>query len=333
MAHVVVTGGAGFLGQYLVRQLAERGNIVTVLDHQPPRIEVVDLDRWCRYVRFDVDITRPETLAGRFDGADVVYHLAGLVSFWLKDRARLMAVNAAGTGNVAAEAIRAGVGRLVHLSSVAAVGYGSRADRPVDERLRFPWRTVRHKPYMVSKHLAERQIRIATRRGLNAVIVNPGLMWGPGDLTNSAELNRRIAAGRLSWCPPGGTNIVDVRDVAEFLPTLMTRGETGERYILGGYNVRFIELYRLVAAAVARPCRFRMLPPHVRPVLYALVRLVEAVSRRPPPLTSDHIDSAFRYRYFSSTKAMQQLGWKPQRALEQTVVDTVAWLRDHQLLA
>jgi len=331
VGRILVTGGAGFLGQYLVRELAQAGHVVSVIDLKPSAFPVLDIVPLCERISYDVDVTKPESLRGHFDGVDTVYHLAGIVSFWKKHAALLERVNVAGTRTVLAEAARAGVRRIVHVSSVAAIGYGE-GDEPVDEEFVFDWPQAQHKHYMRTKHLAEEEVRAALRQGTDVIVANPGLMWGPGDMTNSANLIGNLQRRKIPGCPPGGTNIVDVRDVARGLPLVEAKGRSGERYILGGENIAFRRVYDVIAHTLGVAPPSLVFPNFSKPFLTALLGLLESVRSSPPPLTADQMDSSFRCRYFRSDKARRELGWEPEISFERMITDTVAWLRSHALL-
>ncbi len=329
MTRVLVTGGAGFLGQYLVANLAREGCEVAVLDLKPSAHPVLDIAPLCRRVSYGIDITRPDTLRGQFEGVELVYHLAGLVSFWRGHAKLLNEVNVGGTRHVLDEARRAGVGRFVHVSSVAAIGYNNDPNTPIDEAFSFDWSRVPHKHYMLSKHLAEEEVRQVYAEGLPALIVNPGLMWGPGDMLNSCKLIQGIKRGKIPACPPDGTNIVDVRDVANGLVGLRERGKPGERYILGGRNLTFREVYDTIAAQLGVPSPRWTLSPLFKPFLFYGCLLNEIIRRQPPELTADNVDSSFMVRYFSSAKAERELGWKTCNSFPDTIRDAVDWLRAH----
>jgi dihydroflavonol-4-reductase len=333
MPRILVTGGAGFLGQHLVSRLVQAGCEVTVLDLHRPRDVLFDLDRSCRRVHYGVDITQPEALRGHFQRIEVVYHLAGRVSFWRKDRAALYRTNVLGTRHVLDEAIRSRVSRFVHVSSVAAIGYTGDKDRLADEYLPFDWSKVAHKGYMHSKHLAEQEVWQACRKGLWAVVANPGLMWGPGDRLNSLPLFASLRANALPAYPPGGTNIVDVRDVARGLTALLDRGNPGQRYILGGENRTFREIFQVIADILHVAAPTRSLSTRLRPLFYYATLLNELLARSRPRLTSDQLDSSYLYRYFSSAKAERVLGWKLRYSLPETMHDVAEWLKIHAKLA
>jgi dihydroflavonol-4-reductase len=258
---------------------------------------------------------------------DVVYHLAGLVSFWRKHKELLHRVNVAGTRHVLQEAARANVPRVVHVSSVAAVGYNDRHDQPIDENFAFDWSSVRHKHYMTSKRLAEQEVMVAGKGGLNCVIANPGLMWGPGDVVNSAKLISALHRRKVPVCPPGGTNIADVRDVAHGLVSLLNQGRPGERYILGGHNLTFREAYDVIAAQLGIRPPARTVPRALRGPLYYAALVNELLRSEPPAFTSDIVESAFMFRYFSSAKAERELGWKLHHGFPETIQHSIDWLK------
>jgi dihydroflavonol-4-reductase len=334
MTRILVTGGSGFLGQYLVRNLAHAGHDVSVIDLKPSLHVTNDIAAFCSSVRYGVDITKPDSLYGHLDGIDVVYHLAGLVSFWRRHENLLLQVNVHGTRNVLNEAMRAGVSRFVHVSSVAAIGCDETTDHDtlLDETFDMDFSRAAHKHYMLSKHLAEKEVRQAESKGLNTVIVNPGLMWGPGDVVNSYKLIHRLSLQKVFACVPGGTNIVDVRDVANGLQKFVSQGESGARYILGGHNISFREACGAIARVLNVPPPSHIMPRFLKPFLYVGAALYENLCAGQPAFTSDHVDSAFMFRYFSSRKAAREIGWRPTTTFESTIFDTVAWLRGQGML-
>lgn len=324
MKKIVVTGGFGFLGRHLLAELGAKSPELAIraidLQAAPPAAPQAGVE----YVG-NVDIGSVDALTRAFEGADAVVHLAALVSFWSGDRDRLFRVNQLGTRNVVEASIRTRVKRLVHVSSVAAIGFTDREDEPADEELDFDWASVADKHYMLSKRASELELRNAIRAGISVSIANPGLLYGPGDRTN-LPLFRAVSEGRMPVVPPGGTNVVDVRDVAEGLRLLLLSGERKERFILGGHNLRFSEIVRTIAGVLSSNVSPRRLPRFLRAPLYATVRAIESVRSSRPSLTADHLDSSFRFRYFSSRKAAQRLGWRPQIPFERTIADAAAEL-------
>lgn len=329
---VVVTGGCGFLGQYLTASLRELDPAceVVLLDLAAHPRPTHDFDADPRVIRrTGRDVCDPAAVSADVEGADVVVHLAGIISFAQRDRARLYRVNVEGTRNVLDAAIRAGVPRIVHASSVAALGYVEDDERPIDEDFVFDWgKASRHgKHYMLSKKAADDMVR-ARSGEIDATIVYPGLMLGPGDRTTAIKFVAPIASGRARLMTPGGTNIVDVRDVARGLAGIVLRRPPRREYLLSGANVEFQALAREIAAVLGKPTPDIMVPRRLERPIYHVVRASEALSRRAPALTADGVHSAFRKRYYSNARARADLGWQPLIPFETTIRETVQWLID-----
>jgi dihydroflavonol-4-reductase len=324
---VLVTGGFGFLGRHLVDELLPLSGVdVVASDLQgSPAVRREGVT----YVG-GVNILDPASIGQAVVGADAVIHLAGLVSFRVADRARLYEVNQVGTRNVAEACARARTSRLVHVSSVAALGFNDREDAPIDETYEFDWALARGKHYMLSKRAAEAELAAASRAGVSVAIVHPGLLYGPGDRTNTG-LFQAVWRERLPVVFPGGTNIVDVRDVARGLKLLLASHHTRERFILGGYNVRFTEIVRTMARVMRVSTSPRRAPLRLHGTSYRAFQVIERLSRQ-PVLTSDHVDSAYRFRYFSSAKAARLLGWRARIPFARTIADSVAELQAAGLL-
>jgi len=330
---IVITGGCGFLGQFVVRQLLQTDDRprLRVIDLKANRAAVFDFtdDRNVETV-LGVDVCDYDSIAGEFTGADCVIHLAGVVSFSLKDEALLGRVNVDGTRNVLRAAGDNGVRTVIHVSSVAALGYADDKDKPVDEDFRFDWNIAkkRRKFYMLSKHRADLEAAEFRRRGLNVAVVYPGLMFGPGDVANSARLIKAISRRRIPFNMPGGTNIVDVRDVAAAIAGIVRQGIDHGDYLLSGWNLTFKEINRAIAEALATKPPAVTLPRFLNGPLFALLLMVESMSRNKLELTADNLDSAFKFRYFDNGRARKDLGWQPQIGFRQTIQDTIEWMKN-----
>jgi dihydroflavonol-4-reductase len=314
---VLITGAFGFLGRHLVDDLlAVPGLDVVAADVQASPAE----RRPGVTYAGGVDILSPESIGRAVSGADAVIHLAGLVSFWSGDKARLFEVNQTGTRNVADACAGARVKRLVHVSSVAAIGFNDREDEPIDETFEFDWSGAQDKHYMLSKRASEGELVRAADKGVAVVTANPGALYGPGDRTN-VGLFQAVAAGRLPLIFPGGTNVVDARDVARGLRLLLLSGHQGERFILGGHNLRFTEIVRTISRATGVMVSPRVVPRGAYGAFRAAAAAFERLSPKKPALTADHVDSAFRFRYFSSAKAALALGWRLHIPFAHTCAD------------
>lgn len=323
-ARVLVTGATGFVGANLARALAERGDRVRVLRRLTSRLDAL-ADVPVEYATGD--ILEPETLLAAMRGCDVVFHVAALSQYWRSGPETVYQVNVDGTRNVLQAALTCGVQRLVHTSSVSAIGY-SAPDTPADETQTFPdhlqWFVYGH-----SKHLAELEVQQAVARGLAAVIVNPGIVLGPRDVNFvSGSLIRASVNGQLRIVPPGGSNIVHVADVVAGHIAAAERGKVGGRYILGGQNLSHRQAAAIMSEVTGGPPPALTLPPWLLPVL---ARLVDGMNRRsgPPPLvTGQQIRLGGRHFYVKSDKAVRELGL-PQTPFREAVSDAYAWYREH----
>jgi len=256
---LLVTGGTGFIGRSVVRELAVRGHTLFALvrnssDTTPIEQYVAQITRG--------SITDPLAVVRAADGADAIVHLAADLSHWRRRRETVLRTNVAGTRVVAEAAKTAGVPLLLHVSSVAAVGH-STDGRPIDETHPnnfVPLRLVYHE----SKRLAEEEASDVLRYGVRVVIVNPGLVYGPRDVAHTfGHTMLELAAGSVPGHPSGGQSVVDVEDVATGIALALERGRSGERYLLSGENLRYSELFSRQAAAAGVTYRGRTMPAAV----------------------------------------------------------------------
>jgi dihydroflavonol-4-reductase len=250
------------------------------------------------------------------------------VSYRKADAERMYEANVIGTRNVLSAAMEAGVERVVHTSSTAAVGL---SDGPVvlDEDARFDPR-FRDVPYMWMKHLAEVECTEAAAAGLDVVIVNPTTILGAGDVhLNTGKLFQQIARGSLAFAPPGGNSVVALEDVVDGHLLAMERGVTGRRYILNGENLEQVALLSRIAGALGRPPVRRVLPRWTEAPLAAGARLAEAAGGA---LTPQVVFFSYRYRWFSAARAQKELGWSPRAGVDAAIEDAARWYASRGVL-
>ena len=334
--NILITGGCGFLGQYITKDL---------LNHFPgTQIKILDLKKQTRPL-FDFsdnphvktllqkDICDYDTIAADFTGIDLVIHLAGLVSFSLKDKDALFKINVGGTRNVLKAMQQNNVNKLIHVSSVAALGYKDHPTGTVNEDFEFDFSIAekRKKYYMLTKHLADLEIRKFSDK-LNCVIIYPGLMLGPGDLINSTKLINAIAQHKIPFNMPGGTNIIDVRDVSKGITEILKQNISRDRLLLSGYNLTFKQINKTIAEQLNVKPPKATLPKFLNCPLFQLLLLTEKMSKNKLQLTADNLDSAFKFRYFDNTKVLDKINWNPEIQFEKTVRDTIEWMKANDLL-
>jgi dihydroflavonol-4-reductase len=317
-----VTGASGFVGRHLLPLLARDFSLRLLLrpgQHVPCLLGV-------DHERIAGRITDLDSLTRGCDGAEVVVHLAALVSFRREDRAALFAVNGRGSADLAAIARAAGVQRLLHCSTISAVAWRPRPEA-VDEDAPFNFGPLRI-GYCDSKFAAERAVLAECKRGLDAVIVNPPSMYGAGDRRKGdGSLVTAVLAGEVSWAPPGGINVATVGDVCEGMIAALRRGRRGERYLLGGENLTGRELLQRIASVGGGKAPSRIAPRPLLAVATRLVRLLERWRGTRPPLTSQVLQLASTFQWFRSDKAERELGWRAG-SVDAGIAAAVRELRD-----
>jgi dihydroflavonol-4-reductase len=217
-------------------------------------------------------------------------------------------VNVRGTAHVVDAALETGVERLVHTSSIAALGRPENLDHPINERL--VWH---HSPlntsYAVSKHEAELEVYRGLAEGLDAVIVNPSLVFGVGRSgENTYQIAERIARGSFPAIPTGSTNVVDVEDVAAGHVQAMQYGRKGERYLLGGENLSWGTIIDTLAEALGVAPPRRMLTPRLALAAATLSEAAAFITRGRPLLTRAMARSISRGYTYDNRKAVEVLG-------------------------
>lgn len=323
---VFVSGGTGFVGGRLIRRLLARGARVHALARDPAALRVPGT------AAFAGDITDPQAVARAMAGARFAFHVAADYRLWVPDPEAMLAINVGGTETVMRAALEAGCERIVHTSSVATLKvsrepFPSDETRPLDADAAIGI-------YKRSKVLAERRVeKLVAEAGLPAVIVNPSTPIGPEDVkpTPTGQMIVEAASGRMPAYVETGLNLVHVDDVAEGHILALERGRIGERYVLGGEDIRLGALIATIADLAGRRKPLLALP---RAPLHVLAAISEAHARltgRAPLLTHDSLRMARYFMFFSSEKARRELGYAPRPMIEglKTAID---WFREEGVL-
>jgi dihydroflavonol-4-reductase len=357
---ILVTGGTGLVGSHLLWHLLQRGEKVRAI-HRPgsdleqvrqvfgyyestspgspeagtflmgspvqerTQGELFSLIEW-----FPTDILDPVALSEAFEGISKVYHCAAIISFDPSERKQVIKNNIESTATIVNLCLEHKVKKLCHVSSVSALG--TRYDEePVSERDLWKPSKRRH-AYSISKYHSEMEVWRGIEEGLNAVIVNPSVILGPGNWKRgSAAFFTRTMNG-MNYYTGGMTGFVDVRDVCRCMIGLMESDISGERFIVNSEDLYFRDFFNMVADALGKP----------RPSKYASKKLVEAGWRlewlrskltfSKPLLTRETARSGRGISRFSNTKIRETLGY-----VFFPVRETIAWtarelLNKHELL-
>lgn len=330
----LVTGGTGIVGAHVLCERAAAGASVRALHRKGSDRSIVERifhhyrpdDAAALLARIEWvegDLLDTDALREAMDGVKHIYHAAALVSFDPRDAEELRTVNVKGTANVVNAALDAGVERLCHVSSTASIGS---APGSVERNEDLPWtRNSDTSDYAVSKYEAELEVQRGIAEGLDAVIVNPSIVLGPGiHGRSSMPMVDRVARG-TSFYPPGSNAVVDARDVAACMVALMERGGSGERYLLVGENVTYERLFGILAKAFGRKPPTRRIAPWMLGIAWRVERLRSMITRSRSLVTRSTSHSALITRAYSNRKAGALLSYT-FRTAEEAVANVASFL-------
>jgi dihydroflavonol-4-reductase len=322
LAQILITGATGLVGSAVARKLVAEGLTVRALVRRgSPRFHLDGLG--LEFV--EGDMRDAQSVQAAMAGIRHVFHIAADYRLWARDPNEIFAANVDGTRVVMQEAKNAGVERIVYTSSVATIAVRDDGS-PADESIGL---TVEEGigAYKRSKIAAERLVEamVADHR-LPAVIVNPSTPIGPRDVkpTPTGRIIVEAARGRMPGFLDTGLNLVHVDDVADGHIAALKHGKIGERYILGGDNVRLADMLADIAGMVGRrPPRWRIPHAVVIPLAYA-AQATARLTGRDPFTTLDGIRMAEHRMFFTAAKAERDLGFRP-RPYRAALEDAIRW--------
>lgn len=304
---ILVTGGTGFLGSEIVKQLVAGGHEVRVLRRKNAPLDL--LGEFTHRVRHCIgDITEPETLSRAFEDVEAVFHTAAFVGFGGKrDAEQLKRVNVLGTAHVVNACLHAKVARLVHTSSVAAFGRPDEQSKLIDETAE--WKPSKYNTfYAESKYLGELEVHRGIAEGLDAVILNPSLIFGIGRRgDNTMQIIDQVRHEKLPGCPAGGSNVVDVLDVANAHILAWQKGKTGERYFLGSENLLWTDIIATLAEAFQVDYPTRTVPPVLARIAAVGAEAVGWLTRSKPLLSRETAKISGNFYRYTNLKAQVEL--------------------------
>ena len=325
MPEVLVTGGTGFVGHHVVRRLAGEGFTVRVLARQSSPTSLLE-GLPVGIVRGD--LTDPSSLQRAVKGCSAVFHVAADYRLWARRPEELYSSNVQGTEELLKAARQAGVERVVYTSTVGTLDF-SRNGRPATENDVADPKTLAG-PYKKSKFLAEQVALRYAQEGFPVVIVNPSAPVGEGDRkpTETGKtildfLNRKMPAYIET-----GLNLVDVRDVAEGHLAALRRGQPGERYILGGFNMSFRGILEVLGKITRLPVPSLRLPYGAALVAGYVDSWIAKSLNREPRIPLEGVKMARHKMYVSTAKAEQELGFRAS-PIEPALERAIGWFRQN----
>ncbi|MDI6756630.1 MAG: NAD-dependent epimerase/dehydratase family protein [Endomicrobiia bacterium] len=318
---VFVTGATGFIGRNLIAELLAEGFEVRALVRKsahglPDAVETVT-----------GDILDTESLKKSAAGCDVLYHLAALIDFSPPRLPELLKINRGGARSALDAARAAGVGRTVVVSSACTFGLSKKPSDIRDESSRPSAGEIKRNPYMESKLASEAEAASAVARGQDVVVVNPTTVYGRYDASlNSGSIIFTLKRSSVVPVPPGGGNVVDARDVAGGMILAARKGKSGRRYALGGENLLFGEIFSVITKVLGKKPLFIRAPRCAAlPMSVAAGILGRLTDNR--FLTSQLVGDLFRYKYYSSALAANELGWTRAYSFGDSVRDALDYYK------
>lgn len=324
----LVTGGLGFIGQYVVEQLLRRGANVRILDRAQPEQRLDGVD----YIQGS--ITDWHIVNSSMTGVQWVFHLAANAGLWSPRKKDFLTINQTGTRNIMVAAQKAGVQRVVHTSTESILKTDS-ANAPdlIDESVQLKFEDMVG-AYCQGKFLAEQEALAAAKRGLPVVVVNPTIPIGPGDRRMTPP--SRMVLGFLNGDYPAflnsTLNLVDVRDVAVGHILAAEKGRVGERYLLGNTNLQLKELLQILSDLTGLPMPQQQVPYWLA-LMVSMVQefIADHITHRPPSAPLTGVRLAGSPMNFDSSKAHQELGFA-SRPVEASLADAISWYIERGLL-
>lgn len=326
---VLVTGGTGFLGAHLVRQLAGAKEApVRVLSRGAPEwLEAVGAEHIAG------SITERDDVARAVEGVERIYHLAGVVSRAGEHVREMYQVHVEGTRILCEAAREAGATTIVLASTSGTIGASRDAGAVATEETSQPLEVILKWPYYASKVYQESTaLEHFSGDGRRLVILNPSFLLGPGDdRLSSTRVILDYLERKIPVTPGGGLSFVDVRDAALAFRAAMRHGQHGERYLLGAVNWSFAELFERLErmTKIARP-RFMLPEAFASTGVKLLGEMRKRWASRAPEIEPAELDMATHFWYVDSTKARRELGFAPRDPYE-TLADTVQYTRERFL--
>jgi dihydroflavonol-4-reductase len=318
-----VTGGTGLVGQWVLSALVQAGAMVRASYRGAPPTSLPNGASAAAVEWLEGDVLDPLFLQHAVTGATVVIHAAAIVSYAPSDAERLWQTNVEGTANVVNALLsHAPTARLIHVSSVAALGPPAPGATKVDETAEWD-PAAPHAAYAESKFAAELEVWRGLNEGLQGLLLNPSVVLGPGDPKRSSTQLFRYAAEEHLFYPPGALNVVDVRDVvaAILVAAIAPSDCLGARYVLSSEAISYADFFTQIATILGRRPPRRMLPKVLAEILWRIEAVRAKLTGAAPLLTRETARVGRRMTVFDSARAQAIFGLTFRSA-----IDSVTWV-------
>jgi dihydroflavonol-4-reductase len=333
---ILVTGSNGMVGSHLLYNLASRGIAVRALLRNIDQKQTV-FHTFSWYTRnpeqlmnsiewVEGDITDLVSLERALEGVKKVYHTAALVSFNSRMRKKIFETNIRGTANIVNLCIEKNVEKLCFVSSIAALGSNENGAPVTEDILWKPSKNI--SAYSLSKYHSEMEVWRGITEGLNAVIINPSVILGPGDWSKGSPSFFEFASKGLIYYTPGTNGFVDVRDVAEGMIKAMESNISGERFILSSENISYKDFFTMLNLSLDKKPPTRQAPFFLMLLAQKWESLRSLIFNHEPKITKDTITISQKKASYSAQKSIENLNMK-YRNLNDTL-DFISQIYKHE---
>lgn len=313
---ILVTGGSGLVGKELIAQLLLKGNKIKALYNKTalPDFDTANLQQ------FQCNILDIAGLEEIMQGVETVYHCAAIVTFNPARKYEMFKINIEGTANVVNAALNAGVKKMVHVSSVAALGR-IREGETINETMNWTEESS-NSNYGQSKYLGELEVWRGIAEGLDAVIVNPVIILGAGDWQSGSSQIFKSVYEEFPWYADGITGFVDVRDVARVMIELMERNICSQRFIISAENKSYRDVFNLIATAFNKKQPHKKVTPLLSKIVWRLETVKSWFTKKDPLITKETAATAIATVYFDNSKLKKFLPDFAYTKMEDTITHT-----------
>ncbi len=319
MEKILVTGGTGFLGSYLLRCLIHKGyNNIIAIRRSSSRMDLVE-DVKDKIEWVDCDILDVIGLEKVMQDVEQIYHVAAMVSFEPKYRKKMHQVNIEGTANIVNLALDHQIEKLVFVSSIAAIGRRKRLTH-INEKTKWE-KSDYNSEYAISKYHAEQEVWRGIAEGLNAAIINPGIILGAGFWNEgSASFFSKIWKGNKFY-GTGGSGFVDVRDVSRLMIKMMESEVKSERFIAIGENWSYQKVFETIADSIQKNRPSIPINPLLGGVAWRVEWVRSRITGHPALVSKETVENSFRNWIHDNQKSIDTFNHK-YIPLEQTIHET-----------
>jgi len=315
---ILVTGAAGLLGKELIEQLLLSGKPVRAIYNKTKLAGIQHQN----LQQMQCDILDVVGLEEAMKDIEQVYHCAAIVTFNPRKKQEMFKVNIEGTANVVNAALDARIQKMIYVSSVAALGR-IRENEPVNETMNWTEETS-NSAYGQSKYLAEMQVWRGIGEGLDAVMVNPVIILGPGDWNSGSSKIFKSVYDEFPWYTNGSSGFVDVRDVVKAMIELMNSDITAERFIISAENRTYADVFTLIAKAFGKKTPDRQVTPFIAKIVWRVEAIKSFFTGNDPLITKETASTAMASVKFDNSKLKRFLPGFTYRKIEDTISDTCA---------